>query len=133
MDAKRTLTLDHLVVPIEGERNLLELARKAGVDIPTFCYHSQLSIYGACRLCLVEIQGRGIVASCSVIPEPGMVVRTHTEEIRQMRRSPWNCCWPITSRPAQPAPRALLRAAAVDAPAGRGPGALQADAPGQAD
>ena len=86
MDAKRTLTLDHLVVPIEGERNLLELARKAGVDIPTFCYHSQLSIYGACRLCLVEIQGRGIVASCSVIPEPGMVVRTHTEEIRQMRK-----------------------------------------------
>lgn len=86
MDAKPTLTIDHLVVPIEGERNILELARKAGIDIPTFCYHSQLSIYGACRLCLVEIEGRGIVASCSVAPEAGMKIRTHTEEIRQMRR-----------------------------------------------
>ncbi len=86
MDAKPTLTIDHLVVPIEGERNILELARKAGIDIPTFCYHSQLSIYGACRLCLVEIEGRGIVASCSVAPEPGMKIHTHTDEIRQMRR-----------------------------------------------
>jgi NADH-quinone oxidoreductase subunit G len=86
MDAKSTLTIDHLVVPIDGERNVLELARKAGIDIPTFCYHSQLSIYGACRLCLVEIEGRGIQASCSVKPEPGMKIRTHSEEIRQMRR-----------------------------------------------
>ena len=86
MDAQPTLTIDHLVVPIEGERNILELARKVGIDIPTFCYHSQLSIYGACRLCLVEIEGRGIQASCSVAPEPGMKIRTHTEEIRQMRR-----------------------------------------------
>ena len=42
-------------IAIEGERNLLELIRKAGIDIPTFCYHSELSIYGACRLCLVEV------------------------------------------------------------------------------
>ena len=86
MDHKPTVTIDHKVVPIEGERNLLELARKAGIDIPTFCYHSELSIYGACRLCLVEIEGRGIMASCSVPPEAGMKVRTHTEEIRQIRR-----------------------------------------------
>jgi NADH-quinone oxidoreductase subunit G len=86
MEPKPTLTIDHLVVPIEGERNLLDLARKAGLEIPTFCYHSQLSIYGACRLCLVDVEGRGIVASCSTPPEAGMKVRTHTEEIRQMRR-----------------------------------------------
>ena len=86
MDTQPTLTIDHLVVPIEGERNILDLARKAGIEIPTFCYHSQLSIYGACRLCLVDIEGRGIVASCSTPPEAGMKVRTHTEEIRQMRR-----------------------------------------------
>ena len=32
--------------------------RKANIDIPTFCYHSELSVYGACRLCLVEVEGR---------------------------------------------------------------------------
>lgn len=81
-----TLTIDRREIPIEGERNVLEVARKAGIDIPTFCYHSELSIYGACRLCLVEVEGRGIVASCSTAPEPGMIVRTHSEEIRRMRR-----------------------------------------------
>jgi len=86
MNTQPTLTIDNLVIPIEGERNLLDLARKAGIDIPTFCYHSQLSIYGACRLCLVEVEGRGIVASCSTPPEAGLRVRTHTDEIRQMRK-----------------------------------------------
>ena len=86
MNAKPTLTIDHVEVPIEGERNILDLARKAGIDIPTFCYHSDLSIYGACRLCLVDLEGRGVVASCSTPPEPGMKIRTHTEEIRRMRR-----------------------------------------------
>ncbi len=86
MISQPTITIDRCQIPIEGERNILEVARKAGIDIPTFCYHSELSIYGACRLCLVEVEGRGIVASCSMAPEPGMVVRTHSEEIRQMRR-----------------------------------------------
>jgi len=80
------IILDGKEVPINGERNLLELARGAGVDIPTFCYHSELSVYGACRLCLVDVQGRGIVASCSTAPEPGMQVRTNTREIRDMRK-----------------------------------------------
>ena len=41
------ITIDHMVVPIEGEKNVLSLIRKAGIDLPTFCYHSELSIYGA--------------------------------------------------------------------------------------
>ena len=57
-----TLTIDGNTVAIEGERNLLELVRKANIDLPTFCYHSELSVYGACRLCLVQIEGRGIRA-----------------------------------------------------------------------
>jgi len=73
-------------VAIEGERNLLELIRKAGIDLPTFCYHSDLSVYGACRLCLVDIEGRGIVGSCSTPPEAGMRIKTHTEEIREIRK-----------------------------------------------
>jgi NADH-quinone oxidoreductase subunit G len=80
------VTIDGRVVPIEGERNLLELVRKAGVQLPTFCYHSELSVYGACRLCIVEVEGRGIQSACSTPCEPGMVVQTQTEEIREIRR-----------------------------------------------
>ncbi|MCY2929059.1 MAG: 2Fe-2S iron-sulfur cluster-binding protein [Planctomycetota bacterium] len=86
MTKDNTLTIDGAVVAIEGERNLLELARKANIDIPTFCYHSDLSVYGACRLCLVDVAGRGVVASCSTPPEPGLVVRTHTPQIREIRK-----------------------------------------------
>lgn len=82
----KTLTVNGQVVEIEGERNLLELIRKTGINLPTFCYHSDLSIYGACRLCLVDVEGRGIMASCSTAPEAGMIVQTNTEEIRQMRK-----------------------------------------------
>ncbi|MDQ0288346.1 [FeFe] hydrogenase, group A [Oligosphaera ethanolica] len=86
MDEKKYLTIDGRQIAIEGERNVLEVARKAGIEIPTFCYHSDLSVYGACRLCLVDIAGRGGVASCSTAPEPGMVVKTSTKQIRAMRK-----------------------------------------------
>ena len=84
--AVKTLNIDGIEVPINGERNLLELIRKADIDLPTFCYHSDLSVYGACRLCLVDIAGRGIQGACSTPPEPGLKVRTQTEEIREIRK-----------------------------------------------
>ncbi len=71
---QRNLTVTYTTdatIPIDGERNLLEVIRKAGIDLPTFCYHSELSVYGACRLCLVEIEGTGVVTSCSTPPEAG--------------------------------------------------------------
>ena len=80
------VNIDGKLIPIEGERNLLEIVRKADIDLPTFCYHSELSVYGACRLCLVEVEGMGIVGACSTPPQPGMKVRTTTEEIREIRR-----------------------------------------------
>ena len=82
----KTLTIDGRAIPVNGERNLLEVVRKANIDLPTFCYHSDLSIYGACRLCLVQVEGRGILPACSTPPEDGMQVRTATEEIREIRR-----------------------------------------------
>jgi len=85
-NTKNTLFINNREVEINGERNLLELIRKTGIDIPTFCYHSELSIYGACRLCLVDVRGRGIMASCSTAPEAGMFVLTDTKEIRNMRK-----------------------------------------------
>lgn len=86
METNKTLTLNGREVEINDERNLLELIRGAGIDLPTFCYHSKLSIYGACRLCIVDVEGRGVMASCSTKPAPGMVVRTDTKEIREMRK-----------------------------------------------
>jgi NADH-quinone oxidoreductase subunit G len=84
--AQAYLTIEGRAVPITGERNLLELIRKAGIDLPTFCYHSELSVYGACRLCLVEVEKRGILGACSTPPEPGMVVRVHTPQLREIRK-----------------------------------------------
>jgi NADH-quinone oxidoreductase subunit G len=78
--------IDNKEIPIENEQNLLELVRKARIDLPTFCYHSELSIYGACRLCMVQVEGMGLVPACSTPPAPDMKVSTNTEEIRKMRR-----------------------------------------------
>jgi len=86
VDTTKNLTINGTQIAFNDERNLLEVARKIGIDIPTFCYHSELSIYGACRLCLVDVKGMGIVAACCATPQAGMEVKTHTEELRQMRR-----------------------------------------------
>ncbi|MCU7494001.1 MAG: 4Fe-4S binding protein [Ignavibacteria bacterium] len=80
------VTIDGRKIPLNGEKNLLEIIRKAGIDLPTFCYHSELSVYGACRLCLVELEGRGIISACSTKPEPGMKLKTTTQEIREIRK-----------------------------------------------
>lgn len=82
----KTVIIDNVEVQIGNERNLLELCRKAGIELPTFCYHSEISIYGACRMCMVEVEGRGIVPACSTKAEGGMVVHTNTKQIREMRK-----------------------------------------------
>ena len=80
------ITIDTKKVPIEGEKNILSLIRKAGIDLPTFCYHSELSIYGACRMCIVEDDRGKIFASCSEQPRSGMVIYTNTKKIQQYRK-----------------------------------------------
>ena len=80
------MTIDGMQVPIEGEKNILSLIRKAGIDIPTFCYHSDLSIYGACRMCMVEDDRGKMFASCSEQPKPGMVIHTNTKKLQQYRK-----------------------------------------------
>ncbi len=86
MNNGATINVDGRDIRIEGERNLLELIRKANIELPTFCYHSDLSVYGACRLCIVDIEGMGVVTSCSTQPKAGMVVRTNTAQLREMRK-----------------------------------------------
>jgi len=86
MNENDFLIVDNKEIPIEGEQNLLELIRKAKIDLPTFCYHSELSVYGACRLCMVYVEGMGLVPACSTPPSPSMNVKTNTEDIRKMRK-----------------------------------------------
>jgi len=80
------LYLDGYEIEFSDERNLLEVIRKAGIEIPTFCYRPDLTIYGACRMCVVEIEGRGVQASCTVPPEGGMKVKINTEKTRRIRK-----------------------------------------------
>ena len=87
MDNKQYITLNGKKTEITGEeKNLLELIRNNNIHIPTFCYHSELSTYGACRMCVVDIDGRGVQTSCSIQPEDGMVVNTHTKDVRSIRK-----------------------------------------------
>ena len=80
------MIIDGTPVAINGEKNILELIRKAGIELPTFCYHSELSIYGACRMCVVETGNGGIEAACSTLPRAGMEIKTNTGRLRKYRK-----------------------------------------------
>ena len=80
------MEIDGQPISFTNERSVLEVARNAGIDIPSFCYHSELSAHGACRLCMVEIPGKGIKASCTLAPEQGLSVKTNSEAVRAVRK-----------------------------------------------
>ena len=84
--AKGIMYIDGQRVPFDGEKNVLAVIRKAGIDMPTFCYYSELSVYGACRMCVVEDEKGKIDASCSMEPRDGMVIRTNTAKLLKHRR-----------------------------------------------
>jgi len=70
----------------DDARNVLEALREIGIEIPNLCYLSETSIYGACRMCLVEVDGRDIVTSCTLQPRDGMSIKTHTPKIYELRK-----------------------------------------------
>ena len=69
------ITINGKKVEFTDEKNVLSIIRKAGIDIPTLCYHSELSTFGACRLCTVEDDRGRLFASCSEEPRDGMVIQ----------------------------------------------------------
>ena len=81
-----TITIDGRKVEFTDEKNLLTVIRKAGIDIPTLCYHSELSTFGACRLCTVEDDRGRTFASCSEEPRDGMVIYTNSGKIKKYRK-----------------------------------------------
>ena len=81
------MTIDGQRVEFTNEPNVLTVIRNAEIDIPTLCYHSELSIYGACRLCTVENDRGKTFASCAEPPRDGMVIYTNTPRLMRYRRT----------------------------------------------
>ena len=79
--------VDGIPVVINGEKNMLQLIRKTGVKLPTFCYHTDLSIYGACRMCMVEDEKGNLYTACSTPPKNGMSIKTNTARLRKYRKN----------------------------------------------
>jgi len=81
------LTIDGRPIQAEEGATVFETAKKANINIPHLCQHEALSIYGACRICVVEIEGRlRLEPSCAAIVEEGMAVKTNTARIRRARK-----------------------------------------------
>jgi formate dehydrogenase alpha subunit len=80
------LTIDDAPIRAARGTTVLEAALEAGIYIPHLCHHPDLKPAGVCRLCMVEVAGRGTMVSCLAAAEEGMVVRTETPEITKVRR-----------------------------------------------
>jgi NADH dehydrogenase/NADH:ubiquinone oxidoreductase subunit G len=84
-----TLTIDGVKVQAEQGTTLLEVAQFYGIDIPTLCYNDELTPYGACRLCTVEVDDgkrTRLVASCLYPVKEGIRVKTHSERVIKGRK-----------------------------------------------
>src|SRR4030043_392365 len=81
------LTINGIPVTGQDGMTILEVARENGIDIPTLCYLENLPPGGACRLCVVEVEGsRTLVGSCHTPVTGGMVIHTHSPKVMETRR-----------------------------------------------
>jgi NADH-quinone oxidoreductase subunit G len=82
------LTIDGRELEVPPGTNLIEAARRAGIEVPHYCYHPGLSVAGQCRLCMVDIEKapRPTIA-CNTLAADGMVVLTQTDRVLETRRS----------------------------------------------
>ena len=73
---------------VKAGTTILRAARESGIDIPRLCATDSLKPFGSCRMCVVEVEGRkGYPASCTTPVEPGMQIRTQTEQVARLRRN----------------------------------------------
>jgi len=83
-----TLTIDDKPVTVAAGTLLIEAAKQAGIEIPSFCYYPRLSLQGACRMCLVAIERMPkLQTACTTVVSNGMVVRTDTPEVTNARKA----------------------------------------------
>ena len=81
------VTIDDKELSVPEEYTVLQAAREAKINIPTLCFLKSVNEIGACRICLVEVQGaRSLQAACVLPVSEGMVVYTHTPEVREARK-----------------------------------------------
>ena len=86
-DAAITLTINGQSVAVPPGTTILAAAKSAGIDIPTICYHPNLTPNAVCRLCTVEVQGARVLQPACVVPvAPNMVVNTESERVSTARR-----------------------------------------------
>jgi bidirectional [NiFe] hydrogenase diaphorase subunit len=82
----KTLTINGKPIGARADQTILDAAREAGFSIPTLCYLEGTSAVAACRLCLVEMGGGRLLASCVTRVEEGMSIQTDTPRLREYRR-----------------------------------------------
>ncbi len=87
MEDKVKLTIDGIEMEVPKSYTILDAAREHGIDIPTLCHLKGINEIGACRMCIVEVEGaRGFATSCVMPVSEGMVVRTNTPAVRDARK-----------------------------------------------
>lgn len=99
-----TLEINGKSVEAPQGATVLQAAKAAGVEIPTLCDDERLEPYGACRMCMVEIEKRGrkrLVASCLYPVEEGLAVKTHTEKVNKIRKMLIELLWPAGQKYAR--------------------------------
>ncbi|MGM0471788.1 MAG: 2Fe-2S iron-sulfur cluster-binding protein [Bacillota bacterium] len=86
--SKVSLTIDGKNVKVPADYSVLEAAKEVGIDVPALCYDPNLESVGACRLCVVEIEGNdGLQTSCTTDVADGMVVHTESERVVKARKN----------------------------------------------
>ena len=81
-----SITIDGQEVKTTSDKTLIQAANEAGVYVPYLCYHPGMKPYGACRMCVVEVEGApGTPASCTLPVREGMVVHTKSESVVDVR------------------------------------------------
>ncbi|MBQ8887451.1 MAG: iron hydrogenase small subunit [Candidatus Gastranaerophilales bacterium] len=87
MNDKKTLFINNIEVEYTDEKTVLEVIRNNGFDVPTFCHRPDLTQYGACRMCIIEQDGKWIQASCTMPPREGIRVETNSTKVRKIRKT----------------------------------------------
>jgi len=81
------LTVDNRKITAPAGTLLIEAAKSAGIEVPSFCYYPNLSLQGACRMCVVKIEKMPkLQTACTTVISEGMVVTTNSDEVRQARK-----------------------------------------------
>ena len=107
------ITVDGKKVTAPAGTLLIEACKSVGIEVPSFCYYPNLSLQGACRMCLVKIEKMPkLQTACTTVIGEGMIVTTDSDEVHRRARGWSNCCWAIIRwivRCAMPAANANCR------------------------